>query len=568
MKQILRQHGLIFVLFFAVVAALAGSVWRYGYVQALEQLERRGQADLRLASDRLTRNLQRFQELVVLLADHPALGEITDDASRARAEALLIEAADKTSARNLIYVDGGGNVMASADPNVPENLAGTVYFRRAMQGALGAHHDVSGVNKQRSYYFATPRFGATKRAMGALIVIIDVEAIEFEWRGGRPAVYFTDDNGEVFVSNRTEMLLWKRLEQQGQFLDTDGDIQMKSARFVGPYELWQINWGPYLPERALHLELPLPVIELTGEALIDVAPALRLAGLQAAVFAALSLAAGALLFLVAERRRVLAIQNAELEQRVAKRTEELRVMQGELVQAGKLSALGQMSAGISHELNQPLMAIRSFADNSTKFLERGQNEVAAENLTRISELAHRMGRIIKNLRAFARNESEPVATVDIISIIKGALDLSASKREECDVSLTWAEPATSIWVRGGEVRLGQVVLNLISNACDAMMGAQTRELMISLEETRNRVRVIIADTGPGIDEPDRIFDPFYSTKEVGASEGMGLGLSISYGLVQSFGGDIKGENRPLGGALFTIELDAASQVADLGGDTV
>ncbi|MGB7316481.1 MAG: ATP-binding protein [Planktotalea sp.] len=557
MRQILRQRALMILVFLALVAALAGGIWRYGYVQALEQLEQRGQADLRLAGDRLTRNLQRFQELVVLLADHPTLAQVHSGGSRSGAQALLLEAADKTSARNLIYVDGAGKVLAAAQPDIPDDLAGSVYFRRAMQGALGAHHDVTGPQNRRSYYFATPSFGAGKRAIGALIVIIDVEAIEFDWRGGRPAVFFTDDAGEVFVSNRTEMLLWSKAGETKGFSDQNGELQKRAQHYVGPYELWRIDWGPYLPQRALHLELPLPVIELTGEALIDVTPALRLAGLQAAVFAALSLAVGALLLLVMERRRVLALQNAKLEARVLERTEELRVMQGELVQAGKLSALGQMSAGISHELNQPLMAIRSFAENSTKFLERGQVDVAADNLVRISELARRMGRIIKNLRAFARNESEAIATVDLVGIIEGALDLSAARRRERDVGLQWDPPRGPVLVRGGEVRLGQVFLNLITNACDAMEGRGERNLSITIIKGNARVRVEVADTGPGIDAPDRIFDPFYTTKEVGASEGMGLGLSISYGLVQSFGGDIKGENRECGGALFTIELDAA-----------
>jgi two-component system C4-dicarboxylate transport sensor histidine kinase DctB len=259
------------------------------------------------------------------------------------------------------------------------------------------------------------------------------------------------------------------------------------------------------------------------------------------------------------------VQNAKLEARVSERTEELRVMQGELVQAGKLSALGQMSAGISHELNQPLMAIRSFAENSTVFLERGQADVAGENLKRISELARRMGRIIKNLRAFARNESEAISTVDLVSIIEGALDLSNARRREGDIALEWSAPDNALLVRGGEVRLGQVFLNLITNACDAMVGRDVRRLTIVVQQVGARVRATVADTGPGIIAPDRIFDPFYTTKEVGASEGMGLGLSISYGLVQSFGGDIKGENRVAGGALFTIELEAASEVVQAEG---
>lgn len=562
MKSVSRQRVIIFVLFFALVAALAGGVWRYGYLQALERLEQRGQADLRLAADRLTRNLQRFQELVVLLADHPTLAAVHLGGDKDAARALLLEAADKTSARNLIYVDRDGVVLAAAHEEFPNDLSASPYFKRAIQGALGSHHDVTEQDRP-SYYFAAPSFGSDLRAHGALVVIIDVEAIEFEWRGGRPAVFFTDDVGDVFVSNRTEMLLWSRKTLDGEFKDRTGQVQTMREHRVGPHELWRIKWGPYLPQRALHLVLPMPVIGLTGEALIDVAPALRLAGLQAAVFAALSMAVGALLYLVTERRRVLALQNAKLEARVLERTEELRVMQAELVQAGKLSALGQMSAGISHELNQPLMAIGTFAENSTRFLERGQSDIAAENLHRISEMARRMGRIIKNLRAFARNESEASTTVDLVAIIEGALELNAARRHEEKIVLEWDAPDMPIYVRGGEVRLGQVFLNLITNACDAMSGQQERHLSLSVQHGAGRVWATVADTGPGITAPDRIFDPFYTTKEVGDSEGMGLGLSISYGLVQSFGGDIKGENRENGGAIFTIELDRAVIAEDL-----
>ncbi|MGH1578664.1 sensor histidine kinase [Planktotalea sp.] len=553
MRRLLRERALFIVLFFAVVAALAGGIWRYGYVQALGQLEQRGQADLRLAADRLTRNLQRYQELVVLLSDHPDLNSAIEGAAQAR----LLDAADKSSVRNLIYVDTQGTVIAAAHGDIPKGLAQAPYFTRALQGALGAHHDVTGAQNKRSYYFAAPSFAGDGSVRGVLIAVIDVEAIEFEWRGGRPAVFFTDANGVVFVSNRTEMLLWQRTKSDADFRDRNKRHQKMRVSEIGAFEVWQINWGPYLPKRALRVVLPLPVIDLTGEALIDVAPALRLAGLQAAIFAALSMAVGALLFLVTERRRVLAAQNIELEQRVLERTEELRVMQGELVQAGKLGALGQLSAGISHELNQPLMAIGSYAENSTQFLERGQTEIAAQNLTRISELARRMGRIIKNLRAFARNESEAITRVELLGIIDGALDLSAVRRRESDIELVWNRPSQPIFVRGGEVRLGQVFLNLITNACDAMTDLECRCLTISVREDVKRVQVLIADTGPGIIAPDRIFDPFYTTKAVGRAEGMGLGLSISYGLVQSFGGDIKGENRAEGGALFTIELDRA-----------
>ena len=213
-----------------------------------------------------------------------------------------------------------------------------------------------------------------------------------------------------------------------------------------------------------------------------------------------------------------------------------------------------MSAGISHELNQPLMAIQQYSENGALFLERGKTDIAADNLGRISAMATRMGRIIRNLRAFARNESEPIGRVDIVSVINVALELSETRFRQNDIVLEWTPPESPIWVRGGEVRLGQVMVNLIANAVDAM--AESAPKILSIKVMRGaRARISVRDTGPGIQEPEKMFDPFFSTKAIGSSEGMGLGLSISYGLVQSFGGQIRGANAIDSGAIFTVELD-------------
>ena len=231
--------------------------------------------------------------------------------------------------------------------------------------------------------------------------------------------------------------------------------------------------------------------------------------------------------------------------------------QADLVQAGKLSALGQMSAGISHELNQPLMAIQSFAENGQSFMERDRPDMAAKNLGKISELAHRMGRIIRNLRAFARQESDPLGDVDVGRVVDTVLELLGPKIAEAQVDVRW-DGADGVIVRGGDVRLQQVVLNLASNGIDAMELSDPRVLTITVAADATRVTLSVRDTGPGITELEKIFDPFYSTKAIGAAEGMGLGLSISYGLVQSFGGVIRGRNHDAGGAIFTVELIPAA----------
>jgi len=561
--------------FLAAVALLAAGVWTYGYGQALSQLAPRAEADLELASDRLGTQLQVYQELAVLMAEHPALKGLEQPVRRPAAQALLLEVADKTAALDVLFAAPDGRVLASAHGAAGKDVARWPAFRRAMHGALGSEHGLLPGAFRRAYAYAAPSFGADGRVMGALIVIADVADIEQTWRGNTPAVFFTDDRGEVFVSNRSELLFWTRPAGKAGLAPAKGPAHEFAAYRVGGHEIWRLDWGPYLPARALHMTRPLPVIGMTGEVLVDVAPARRIAGLQAAAVAAICLAFGAMLFLATERRRTLSEANQVLESRVAQRTRALTAAnsalrrevaerqeaeaalkraQAELVQAGKLSALGQMSAGISHELNQPLMAIRQFADNGTAFLARGKTDKARENLGRISDMAARMARIIKNLRAFARNESEPVGRVDLVQVIEAAVELTEARLREHAVTLDW-NPGTvgPVSARGGEVRLTQVFVNLITNAADAMMDQDRRHIRIAIE-TGPRLLVRVQDCGPGLKEPEKVFEPFYSTKAVGSSEGMGLGLSISYGLVQSFGGNIRGSNTG-SGAEFTVELD-------------
>lgn len=574
------------ILYLVAIALTAGGVWWYAFTEALDRLAAQGRADLSLASDRLVGELQQYRELAILMADHPTLAALLrGEVDRAAADTLLLRTADKTGPLDIHVSDTQGRVVASSGRGgqISARFRGDKpSFRRAMQGALGAHHELIGETGARAYIFAAPVFSARPRPWGVVSVDVSVTAVESAWVGDPQAIFFTDEVGVVFVSNRSELLLRARGPAEAGHLARFGYDAQGLAPFParvtalrGGYEIWALDGGPYLPARALHLTAALPVIGMTGEILLDVDPALRLAGLQAAMAAALLLGLGAVLYALGERRRALAGQlaseaaaNAALEARVAERTAELsaandrlRRAQRDLVQAGKLAALGQMSAGISHELNQPLMAIRSYAENAGLFLEKGRGAEAAENLGRIGELARRMGRIIKNLRAFARNENEPVGDVDLCAVVDAALELSDTKIARCGVAVDWQRPAAPVIVRGGEVRLQQVAMNLISNACDAMEGLERRELTLTLTSDPGKARLSVADTGPGIAEPERIFDPFYSTKPVGHSEGMGLGLSISYGLVQSFGGAITGRNRAGGGAEFTVELTASREGA-------
>ncbi|QEW26363.1 C4-dicarboxylate transport sensor protein DctB [Roseovarius indicus] len=569
----LRTRLLVVVLFLGAVGACAAGIWRYAHVEALAQIEKQGRADLALASDRFTGELRRFRELAVLMAEHPVFDDLTAEDGVARADWVLQDAADKSGALALFYTDTAGTVLARAG-NVTLRPAGSRYFRRAMRGALGTFYGRLGPDGVRVYAFAAPAFGPDG-VKGSVIALVDMAEVEWDWIGGQPPVFFTDADGRIFLSNRSEILGWQPRENGEAPAPPIEPAPDFSAVWRSGYEIWRLDWGDYLPRAALHLAKAEPVIGMTGHALVDTAPARRIAWLQTSVFTVICLSFGVVLLLLGERRRTLARANAQLETRVSERTAELseanialrrevqerqeaeaalKRAQDELVQAGKLSALGQMSAGISHELNQPLMAIQQFADNGGSFLAKGRTDAAGENLNRISQLAARAARIIKNLRAFARNESEPMGKVDLVQVMETAVELTDARLRKDEVTLDWQAPAQPVYALGGEVRLVQVFVNLINNAADAMSGQVERRISIAID-AGPPLAVTVRDIGPGISAPDKMFEPFYTTKAVGSDDGMGLGLSISYGLVQSFGGNIRGTNAPDGGAVMTVELE-------------
>ena len=571
LKPILSAITLLFI-----GAVLVSAVWWWSLRQALEQTAEQAEAALSVASTSLTGELQQFRELVVILAGQQDVIDFASgapDATPPKLRAL----ADKTGSQDLRIVSTSGRVLATARDAAPAFETGAA-LRRAETGALGGDKRRT-EEGDRVFRFAAPIFSDGK-AIAAVVVDVDAWTIEASWHGSAQAVFFTDALGEVFVSNRPALILTNVLPdaEPATMFPEHGVWQL------GRFEMWTFGTAGGLPPRSLHITRPLPALGLTAELLADTGGAFRLANLQASVMGAVYLLALALWRGAAERRRRLsdrlALQagiTAALETRVAERTQDLqdananlrseirerqaaetrlKQAQADLVQAGKLAALGHMSAGISHELNQPLMAIRSFSDNALAFLDRGKSERVSENLSRISSLAGRMDRIIRNLRAFARQEIDPAKPVDLRNIVEEALLIAGDGLETAGIALDWRRPDAPIGVMGGDVRLQQVIVNLISNARDAMSDADEKQLTIFIEES-GPVSLVVEDTGTGIDLPERVFDPFYSTKETGDADSLGLGLSISYGIVKSFDGELRAENRDDGGARFTVVLRPA-----------
>jgi two-component system C4-dicarboxylate transport sensor histidine kinase DctB len=246
----------------------------------------------------------------------------------------------------------------------------------------------------------------------------------------------------------------------------------------------------------------------------------------------------------------------ELQALVEQRTADLRTAQESLVQAAKLAALGQMSAALAHEINQPLTALQVHLTTLRMILDDGELEEARQSLPRHEELLQRMAALAGHLKTYARKSPGGLReTLELGEVLDKAMQLLEPRLRDVPVSIH-RDPAQGVWVSGDAIRLEQVLVNLLRNALDAMQGCASPQLRIDLTLRDGYWSLSIADNGTGI-EPEalpQLFDPFFTTKPVG--DGLGLGLAVSYAIVRELDGDLQAANRAEGGACFTLRLPA------------
>ena len=259
----------------------------------------------------------------------------------------------------------------------------------------------------------------------------------------------------------------------------------------------------------------------------------------------------ALEYRVQERTKDLVQINARLMEEMTQH----RNTQNELIQTAKLAVLGQLSAGINHELNQPLTAIRNYADNGLAFLERGKLEPVSNNLMEISGLTERMAKIIHPLKEFSRKSTNCIEPVSLKQIRDGVMSVMYGRFEKEQVKVSWPEGVDQVWVMADRLRLEQVFVNLLTNALQAVSDQQDKIIAVTTHSTEAVTDIFVRDNGPGVIDPERVFEPFYTTKSSG--QGIGLGLPISQRIIESFYGELTVQNHHQGGAEFCVRLPCA-----------
>ncbi|AWJ87631.1 sensor histidine kinase (plasmid) [Azospirillum sp. TSH58] len=553
----------------AVAAGLAAD-------NAGESLREQGSAQLSLYESNLRTELERHAAVPMVLARDREVADLLRDPSPERVDRLnrKLEAIAATLKASALYVmNAAGTTVAASNWNaspsfVGQNFSYRPYFQSAMEQGEG-HHFALGTTSLVPGYYTAQRVVAENRTdgrpAGVVVLKVGFQELERAWSHGQEKVLVSDRDGIVFITN-VEGWRYNALPRRlpvtlpAAAAPPTEEIPTLPWAFGGASDRITLREGNG-ERRYLLQSAAVPGGDWTIHALTSLAPVAtraQQAGLLAAAVVALAALTGHAL---AQRRlnlvERLALQEearAELERRVAAATAELRATENELTQAAKLAALGQMSAAMAHEINQPLAAIRSFADNAVVLLERGRPDAVRDNLAEIADLTDRMAAITRSLKGFARRASGTLGAVSAAAAVGQALALLEARLRRDSVTVDTDLPPGPLLVTGEDVRLQQVLVNLIGNAADAMRASPRRHVRIALAEEGEEAVLTVRDSGPGIAEADlpRIFVPFFTTKEAG--DGLGLGLSISHGIVEDFGGSLTAANHPEGGALFTIRL--------------
>ncbi|MGD9478413.1 sensor histidine kinase [Shinella sp. G-2] len=596
-----RRQWLAFVaLFLGLALGALYAAGHYGRTIALSAIEAQGRTDANLKVALLRAVLERPRALPFLLSRDRDVTDALTDADEGKRQVLdrkLEELVTGTSAAVIYVIDTRGVAVSASNWREPTSFVGNdysfrAYFSRAMKEGTAEHFALGSVSKRPGLYISH-RIGPANAALGVVVVKMEFDQLEKDWHETQRPSYVVDANHVVLI---TSIASWRFMTTEP--LPTDSLAAIRESLQFGEAPLAPLPFERQAESNIVRAVLPgggaqsflrivTPVLSTPWqfEYLVPTGDAVAAAMREARLLALLLLGAVAIAAAIWLRRRQVALANAardqaareELERRVTERTRDLslardhleaeiadhretetklQAVQQDLVQANRLAILGQVAAGVAHEINQPLATIRAYADNAKVFLGRGKPEPASENLGHIANLTDRIATITEDLKALARKgrtAEEPVAMHDVID---GALMLLRSRFTGRLDRLVVAPFPLDLQVRGNRLRLEQVLINLFQNALEAVEPRPDGRVNVSVGVDGNAVTVTVADNGPGLSETvlAQLFEPFNTSKE----KGLGLGLVIAKDIVSDYGGRLEVETHA-GGATFSVHLRKAAQ---------
>ncbi len=529
----------------------------------------RNRAELRLAlySGNLLSELRRNAIVPQLLSRDPTLISALQSSDYLLSSQRLISFVEEIGAASLMLMDGDGVTVAATDRN------------RLLEGHRNAPYFVDAIRSNATIFTVSPRetgdysfiysrrIEANSEILGVIVVEVDLQKFERAWAGISDAVLVRDSTGNIILSTEPQ---WRGLDESSAMLRQTPESAIQRALRA------TADWSALPPdgylegEAVIRLETRIPfrgwqmASFTTYDSIrekVNSVLALEIMGfaiLLAAAFYLLSRRAASRVVLFQRESAELRALNARLQREIAERErveKTLDLAEQTLAQSSKLAALGEMSAAVSHELNQPLAAMKTYLAGARLLLRRNRPEEALASFGRIDGLIERMGAITRQLKSYARKGADAFSPVNLGEALASSLSMMEPQLRQRHVKITQILPEDPVIVMGDRMRIEQVMVNLLRNALDATKSVAEPDVEIILAAGDMAV-LTVRDNGYGIKDIESLFEPFYTTKQPG--DGIGLGLAISSGIVNDHGGRLTARNGQKGGAVFEMQLPLGS----------
>jgi len=525
----------------------------------------RNRAELRLVlySGNLLSELRQNAIVPQLLARDPALIQALNTGDYTQSTQRLLSFLDEIGAASLTLLDRDGRTVAATERDkLGQSHRQAPYYVEALRSRDTIFQVLEDETGQYRFFYSR-RIDSQNQIAGVIVVEVDLGKYERAWAGISDAVLVTDSEGQIILATEPR---WRGLSEEEALRREPVDSAIQRAIQA------TADWTA-LPADAY----------LQGEAVMRVEGRVAFRGWRIASFTtyasvrdkvngvlALEIMGFAILLALAfyflnrktavrmalfqRESAELRALNARLQRETAEREraqENLAVAEQTLAQSSKLAALGEMSAAVSHELNQPLAAMKTYLAGARLLLTRNRPDEAVSSFQRIDDLIERMGTITKQLKSYARQDRDAFEPVKMGEALNSALAMMEPQLRQRKITITRSIPDDPVVVMGDRVRIEQVIINLLRNAMDATEASDDPAIDILLAGGETAM-LTVRDNGHGIEDIENLFEPFYTTKQPG--DGVGLGLAISSGIVNELGGRLTARNAVGGGAVFEMQL--------------
>jgi len=525
----------------------------------------RNRAELRLVlySGNLLSELRQNAIVPQLLARDPALIQALNTGDYTQSTQRLLSFLEEIGAASLTLLDRDGRTVAATERDkLGESHRQAPYYVEALRARDTIFQVLEDETGQYRFFYSR-RIESQNQVAGVIVVEVDLAKYERAWAGISDAVLVTDSEGRIILATEPR---WRGLSEADALRREPVDSAIQRAIQA------TADWTA-LPADAY----------LQGEAVMRVEGRVAFRGWRIASFTtyasvrekvngvlALEIMGFAILLALAfyflnrktavrmalfqRESAELRALNARLQREIAERErvqENLDVAEQTLAQSSKLAALGEMSAAVSHELNQPLAAMKTYLAGARLLLTRNRPDEALSSFQRIDDLIERMGAITKQLKSYAWQDRDAFEPVKMGEALNSALAMMEPQLRQRKITITRSIPDEPVVVMGDRVRIEQVIINLLRNAMDATEASDDPAIDILLAGGETAM-LTVRDNGHGIEDIENLFEPFYTTKQPG--DGVGLGLAISSGIVNDLGGRLTARNAVGGGAVFEMQL--------------